>query len=363
MNVTRIPGLAKQLYRTINCLRTRGVYCVVDAADWALYWVGNYITTYLKERRGISAFVINDPKGLRHQLIHFIDRYAYLDGTFRRLHSSNHVFLTWFHGDPADPNPEMQRLFALLPEAVVRVQKVVVPCGISRSILVQSGIPGTKIATIPLGVDLAHFFHADRVSRSRARANLGIPEDAICIGSFQKDGVGWADGNEPKLVKGPDILLEVIAALHNRYQNLVILLTGPSRGYVKRGLDTLGVPYIHQLLSHYHDIVPYYHALDLYIVTSRAEGGPKALLESWATGVPIATTRVGMCADLITHGVNGMLAEVEDTERLTSCAIELIEDAALRETCRRQALKDVRQYDWAVVAEQYYRQLYQPCLS
>ena len=33
-----------------------------------------------------------------------------------------------------------------------------------------------------------------------------IPKDKIIIGSFQKDGVGWEEGNEPKLIKGPDIL-------------------------------------------------------------------------------------------------------------------------------------------------------------
>ena len=110
----------------------------------------------------------------------------------------------------------------------------------------------------------------------------------------------------------------------------------------------------------YRDIVRYYQALDLYIITSRAEGGPKALLESWATGVPVVSTWVGMPADLIKHGENGMLAEVEDVEALTNHAMELIEDADLRERCRRQALEDVRQYGWPLIAERCYRELYQP---
>jgi glycosyltransferase involved in cell wall biosynthesis len=362
MILNRISGLSKRLHRTLTCLWARDVYFVTDTADWVLYWVGYYITTNLQERWGVPARLINDPQGLRNQIIHFVNRYAYLDGTFHSLHPSNHVFLTWFHGDPADPNPNMQRLFAVLPEAVGYIQKIVVTCRISRQVLVELGISETKLATIPLGVDLACFFPPAVESRRGVRASLGIPEDVICIGSFQKDGAGWEQGLEPKLVKGPDVFLEVVGNLAKHYDNLFILLTGPARGYVKQGLERLGVPYIHHFLSDYHDIVRYYQALDLYIITSRSEGGPKALLESWATGVPVVSTRVGMPADLIKHSENGMLAEVEDVRGLTSHATELMEDDALRERCRRQGLEDVKQYDWPLIAKRYYRELYQPFL-
>lgn len=361
MILNRISGLAKRLYRSLTSLWRRDIY-YVGSAKWSIYWDAYYITKGLREGLGLPAHVITDPWGLRRQIIHFGSRYAYLNGTFRSLHPSNHVFLTWFHGDPADPNPNMQRVFAVLPEAAAYVQKIVVSCRISRRVLIEQGISETKIATISLGVDLARFYPPTEEFRLSVRASLGIPEDVLCIGSFQKDGAGWSEGLEPKLVKGPDVFLEVVANLSARYNNLLVLLTGPARGYVKQGLERLGIPYIYHFLSDYHDIVRYYHALDLYIITSRSEGGPKALLESWATGVPVVSSRVGMPADLIEHGVNGMLAEVEDVRGLTNHAIELIEDAAVRERCRRQALQDVRKYDWPLIAEQYYRELYQPFL-
>ena len=43
----------------------------------------------------------------------------------------------------------------------------------------------------------------------RARTRLGLPGSAFVVGSFQKDGVGWGEGLEPKLIKGPDVLLAV----------------------------------------------------------------------------------------------------------------------------------------------------------
>jgi glycosyltransferase involved in cell wall biosynthesis len=349
-------------YRALTCLWTRDVYCIADGADWILHWVGYYVTRHLNLEGKVAGHLTKDAQGLRNQIVHFINRYAYLDGTFRSLHSSNRVFLTWFHGDPADPNPAMQQLFAVLPEAVEYVQKIVVSCQISRQSLLQIGLPEIKLITIPLGIDLALFSPLTATSRRDMRASLGIPQDALVVGSFQKDGAGWGEGVEPKLLKGPDVFLRVAEQLSARYDNLWVLLTGPARGYVKQGLERLGIPYIHHFLADYRAIVRYYQALDLYVIPARCEGGPAALLESWAAGVPVVSTRVGMPADLITHGENGMLAEVEDAGSLADHCVALIEDRTLRERCRRQALEDARHYDWPLIAEQYYR-MYQPYLT
>ena len=59
-----------------------------------------------------------------------------------------------------------------------------------------------------------------------------------------------------------------------------------------------------------------YHALDVCLVTSRQEGGPKAVLESMASGVPLVTTRVGQAMDLVKSGENGFMVDVEDVDGL-----------------------------------------------
>jgi glycosyltransferase involved in cell wall biosynthesis len=363
LSLKRIASLPKWLFRVFVDHFVRGVYYVTDKADWSFYWDGFYITMGLRDCFGLRAQVTTSPWKLRRQVIHFGNRYAYLKGPFRRLHPSNKVFLTWFHGDPDDTSPETRWLFAVLPEASEYVQKIVVTCSISKQTLIGQGISEGKITMIPLGIDLSRFAPASAETRQAFRDRLGIPEDAICVGSFQKDGVGWQDGAEPKLIKGPDVFLDVIARLSARYPNIVVLLTGPSRGYVKDGLKKMKVPYIHHFLTDYHKIVRYYQALDLYVISSRFEGGPKALLESWATGVPVVSTAVGMAADLVKHGINGMLAQTEDVARLTGHAEALIENESLRAGCRQRALEDVTTYDWPLIAEQYYEKLYRPFMG
>jgi len=77
-----------------------------------------------------------------------------------------------------------------------------------------------------------------------------------------------------------------------------------------------------------------YHALDLYLVTSRQEGGPKAVLESMAAGVPLVSTRVGQAQDLVEDGANGMLVDVDDVDALTERSALLHDDPGLGATLR-----------------------------
>jgi glycosyltransferase involved in cell wall biosynthesis len=342
--------------------RQREIYQVTGGDNWALYWVGHYIAQSLNEGHPVKAHMTQDPWKLRRQVIQFVDRYVYLHGTFRGLHPSNTVFLTWYHGEVNDPNPDMQQIFALLPKALPYLEKIVVSCTISAQALIRYGIPPEQLVTIPIGVDLARFKPPkDPEARNAAREKFGIPPEAIVVGSFQKDGQGWGDGMTPKPIKGPDILLDALAALKKQVPELMVFLTGAARGYVMHGLEQRGIPYVHRLLKEYHDIVECYHALDLYMITSRAEGGPKGLMESWATGVPVVSTHVGMPADYIRPGENGLLAPVGDGEALAREALRFIEDPDLRARNAQQGLADVRVLGWDVISDSYY-QLYKPYL-
>ena len=98
---------------------------------------------------------------------------------------------------------------------------------------------------IPIGVEFEWFNTKTRESQTMARTHLGIPQSAFVIGSFQKDGNGWNEGYCPKLIKGPDIFLKTLDILRHRISDLFVLLTGPARGYVRKGLEAMNIPYKH----------------------------------------------------------------------------------------------------------------------
>ena len=113
------------------------------------------------------------------------------------------------------------------------------------------------------------------------------------------------------------------SALPEPVPELYVLLTGPARGYVRSGLDRLGIPYRHLLLPDVDAVAPVYSAIDVCLVASRDEGGPRAVLESMASRVPLVTTRVGQAADLVRHGENGWMVEPEDVEGLVAWTLHV----------------------------------------
>jgi glycosyltransferase involved in cell wall biosynthesis len=212
-----------------------------------------------------------------------------------------------------------------------RLARVQVSHAATHDYVLSRGVAPDKVFRIPIGVDVDRFPTQSPHTRERVRRALDIPLSAVVVGSFQKDGVGWGEGMQPKLVKGPDVLLEAIAILRHRVRELFVLLSGPARGFVRAGLERLGVPYRHVYVPEYSGMGELYQALDVYLVTSREEGGPKAVLESMSAGVALVSTRVGQATDLVEHGSNGWLTDIEDAEALAHWAsVAVAERAALQ---------------------------------
>jgi glycosyltransferase involved in cell wall biosynthesis len=105
----------------------------------------------------------------------------------------------------------------------------------------------------------------------------------------------------------------------------------------------MNVSYHHFLLKDYSEISQYYHVLDLYLVTSREEGGPRAVLESMASGIPLVSTLVGQAIDLVKHGENGWMVDVEDVEGLAYWAKYIFENIDSIDDIKSEARKTAEQ--------------------
>jgi glycosyltransferase involved in cell wall biosynthesis len=236
------------------------------------------------------------------------------------LHSSHRIGVAYFHGKPGTGFQEFDDLYDKVRRHHDRLARVQVSHSEMRDCLLTTGIAPEKLHLIPIGINLSLFQPQTPALKAQFRAKYGVPQSATVIGSFQKDGVGWGDGHEPKLIKGPDTFVKAMAALKSQVPELVVVLSGPARGYVKAGLEKHGIPYRHFNLPSYADIGELFQTLDLYMITSRQEGGPKAVLEAMASGVPLVTTRVGQAMDLVRHGENGWMTPVDDVDGLTHWA-------------------------------------------
>ena len=245
----------------------------------------------------------------------------------RRPDASHRLGFAYFHGRPGTGVPEFDRLYEAFCRQKDTICRVQVSHSEMRDIVLESGIDASKVFMIPIGINLSFFPVQTTESMKASRRLLGIPDSAVVIGSFQKDGNGWKEGMEPKFVKGADVLLDTVKLLRDSIPELFVLLSGPARGFVMAGLEKIQVPYKHLFVDSYEELWRLYHALDVYLVTSRQEGGPKGVLESMAAGIPLVTTRVGQAMDIVKSGFNGWVADVEDSEGLAHWAGHAVEDS------------------------------------
>ena len=248
----------------------------------------------------------------------------------RWLETSHRLGTAYLHGRPGTPGyPEFDRAYATLAASPARFAAIQVTHAEMRELVVAAGVEPASVHVIPVGIDLEHFAPADAGRRAAARSALGLSDGAFIVGSFQKDGVGWEAGLEPKLVKGPDVLVSGLERVAAGMDDLHVLLTGPARGYVRRELDRLGIPHTHVLARDRAELARAYDALDVYVVASRQEGGPKGVLESMASGVPLVTTRVGQAQEIAVDGESALVVDVDDPEAIAHAIARIRGDRVL----------------------------------
>lgn len=328
---------------------------VVEKANWSIRWDGLYYAQAVNARRPGAVEVSHQPWRHPRRVLHFGSQFIW-ELWAGSLPKASRQIVTYFHGKPED-GPAMARHVEFFLKALPRLSMVVTAAREVEDRLLSWGVPRDRLARVPLGVDCSLMSPADPERRARMREMLGIPRDALAVGSFQKDGNGWADGLEPKMIKGPDLFVATMARLRRDFP-VVAVLTGPARGYVKAGLDKAGVPYVHRWVDDFRDLAGIWHALDLYLMTSREEGGPKSVLESMASGIPLVSTRTGMAADVIQDGVNAALVPVGDVEALAERSARLLADGASRAVMAQAGRATALDYDWSRVGEIMWRDVY-----
>ena len=92
---------------------------------------------------------------------------------------------------------------------------------------------------------------------------------------------------------------------------------------------------------------------DAFVLPSRYEGFPIAVLEAWAARLPVIATSVGGLRDLADGG-NAILVSPDDPNALERSMALLLRDGALREQLGRRGHDLVqREYTWDGIAKKY----------
>lgn len=193
------------------------------------------------------------------------------------------------------------------------------------------------ITVVPHGVDL-DFFRRRKVPEG----TFEIPPNRFVIGFLGTKGSDRDRGR-----KGTDTLLEVIRRSAAQLPDLHVVLGGPGWDSELAGLRSLGVSVSATGYIPKPDLPLLYSALDVYLMTSRVEGGPCTVFEAMACGTPVVATRVGAVPDLIIDGVNGYSAEVDDVDALVAAIVQLDRERDRHREMAKHQRETVAQWPWS----------------
>ena len=127
-----------------------------------------------------------------------------------------------------------------------------------------------------------------------------------------------------------EVLIEAFYHVHKRYSDytLIIYGRGPFLDKYKRIVSDYGLDGFVQFPGFVSNVAETIREDGIFVLSSKFEGIPNALIEALSTGIPCVATDCspGGPAFLTKNGQNGVLVKVDDADALASSIIKLIEN-------------------------------------
>jgi glycosyltransferase involved in cell wall biosynthesis len=183
-------------------------------------------------------------------------------------------------------------------------------------------------------------FAPDGARRQRARAELGVPPDAVVVGTI---------GNRNP-TKGHDLLAEAIAEVRADGRDVWCRILGSDSPVHAREMAAVEARVAELGLSERLTItdpgtrVPeLIHAFDVFALSSvpRSEGVPTVILEAMSCGLPVVATDVGAVREVVEEGLTGHVVPPLRPDLLADALVPLLDDPERREDFGRTARERV----------------------
>ncbi|HYE86317.1 MAG TPA: glycosyltransferase [Vicinamibacterales bacterium] len=214
----------------------------------------------------------------------------------------------------------LERMLARISDRIVAISPAI------RAELLQTYRIGRErqYRVVPLGFDLSPFAAVDANARRAARRALDLPADAPVIST-----VGRLTA-----IKQHGLFLDTMQRVHRTHPAAIALIAGDGelRDELVAHARRLGIEDRVRMLGWRRDLATIYAASDVFLLTSRNEGTPVALIEAMASGTPGVSTDVGGVKDVIGGSDTGRTAPFGDADALAGAVHELLADPELRAT-------------------------------
>ncbi len=218
-------------------------------------------------------------------------------------------------------------------------------------LLQKQGYAKAKTVLVENAVEKSLFFK-DNFVKSRMRKEKQISDSQvafICVGRLAK-------------IKNPQTLLRAFLKIVPNCPNAILIYVGegPERAALEKWIKEHDLSNKVILAGAQQNINDWLNLADVFVLLSKEESLPLALLEAQQVGLPCIVSRVGDMPRQIEHGKNGFVCNPQD-EILASCLMtELYSNSKLRQEMGEYSLQKSRQKQ---DANSKYQQIYQQVVS
>jgi glycosyltransferase involved in cell wall biosynthesis len=147
--------------------------------------------------------------------------------------------------------------------------------------------------------------------------------------------------------------IRAFALIQKRYPEATLLIAhdGPLRHHLEafaRDLQLRNVKFIGSVSRQ--QTAEVYEQADIYLLSPNIDNMPVSVLECFAAGMPVISTRVGGVPYVVEHGRTGLLVDCNDHQAIATAAFQLLEEPGLAARLTRNARGECDKYAAAAVA-------------
>jgi glycosyltransferase involved in cell wall biosynthesis len=225
------------------------------------------------------------------------------------------------HGRLLHDYPRPKRI--LFNRLMLRRRDFVVAVGdaVRRALIVNEGIPDSRIEVVFNGID-AERFASQFGTRAEVRRELGLgPAGPVIIQVARLD----------ELKDHPTALRCLVRVIREEpAARLVLVGDGPEETAIRALVEQLGLTQSVLFLGVRKDVPRLLQAADILLLSSISEGIPLAVIEAMCAGLPVVCTNVGGTSEVISDSQTGLLAPAGDDAALADALLRLHRDPDFR---------------------------------
>lgn len=203
---------------------------------------------------------------------------------------------------------------------------------VARQVIDWYGYPEAKVEVIHNGVDTLRF--SPPTSREDAKRKLGLDPHRLVVGMICR-----LDSE-----KGHRYFFDAVKELRGRF-DVQWLVVGMGRGeaQVRQEAKDHGVDDVVQFLGMRRDVPDLLAAFDCYVLPTLQEGFPNSVLEAMSAGCSIVVSDFPGNLEVVSDGVNGLVAPMGDSATLMHHIETLLTDSGLRTRLGTEARRHIEE--------------------